>query len=203
MMQTLLHILYAICNVLLIPVVLALLFFLAWALMLLGGFLRELAGRPRLRRGLTACIAAAKRADAPKAGIGKALGAIDGGLPRRFCERVGNLGAADPAFIRYVLEDLEHDAAGCFAALSLLTRVSPMLGLMGTLIPLGPVLVALSAGDMHAMAQNLIMAFTTTVVGILIGATAYGIGLVRRAWYARDLSDLEFILRSFTEGGQS
>jgi biopolymer transport protein ExbB/TolQ len=69
---------------------------------------------------------------------------------------------------------------------------------MGTLIPLGPALTGLASGDMKVMAQNLVVAFTTTVIGILIGSLAYGIGLVRRGWYARDLSDLEFICRRLT-----
>ena len=73
-----------------------------------------------------------------------------------------------------------------------------MLGLMGTLIPLGPALSGLSSGDMSALGSNLVVAFTATVVGLLISGVAYGVGLLRRVWYARDLTDLEFIATRLT-----
>ena len=65
----------------------------------------------------------------------------------------------------------------------LLSRAGPILGLMGTLIPLGPGLTALGSGDIDVLATALIIAFDTTVVGLLIGLVAYGIGRVRRRWY--------------------
>jgi biopolymer transport protein ExbB/TolQ len=64
---------------------------------------------------------------------------------------------------------------------------------MGTLIPLGPALSGLSSGDMASLAANLVVAFTATVVGLLISGVAYGVGLARRTWYSRDLTDLEFV----------
>nr|HML26703.1 MotA/TolQ/ExbB proton channel family protein [Methanomethylovorans sp.] len=36
----------------------------------------------------------------------------------------------------------------------IITNIAPMLGLMGTLIPLGPALVALSQGDVVQLAHN-------------------------------------------------
>ena len=41
---------------------------------------------------------------------------------------------------------------------------------------------------------NLIIAFTTTVFGILVGAFAYAASLIRRTWYEQDLSDLEYVV---------
>ena len=70
---------------------------------------------------------------------------------------------------------------------------------MGTLIPLGPALHVLASGDTRVRAHNLVIAFPTTIRGGLIGSIAYGMGLVRRAWYARDLSDIEFIGESLSE----
>jgi biopolymer transport protein ExbB/TolQ len=77
--------------------------------------------------------------------------------------------------------------------------VAPILGLMGTLIPLGPALSGLANGNMQALSGNLIVAFTATVVGLLISGVAYGMGLARRTWYASDLSSLEFIVDAITE----
>jgi len=65
----------------------------------------------------------------------------------------------------------------------LLTRSGPILGLMGTLIPLGPGLTALGTGNLDILATALTVAFDTTVVGLLIGLFAYAIGRIRRRWY--------------------
>jgi len=65
----------------------------------------------------------------------------------------------------------------------LLTRSGPILGLMGTLIPLGPGLTALGSGNIDILATALTVAFDTTVVGLLIGLVAYSMGRVRRRWY--------------------
>ncbi|MCY0963887.1 MotA/TolQ/ExbB proton channel family protein [Parathalassolituus penaei] len=65
----------------------------------------------------------------------------------------------------------------------LLTRSGPILGLMGTLIPLGPGLTALGNGNIDILATALTVAFDTTVMGLLIGLLAYVISRVRRRWY--------------------
>lgn len=65
----------------------------------------------------------------------------------------------------------------------LLARSGPILGLMGTLIPLGPGLTALGSGNIDILATALTVAFDTTVIGLLIGLVAYGIGRIRRRWY--------------------
>lgn len=70
-------------------------------------------------------------------------------------------------------------------ATDLLARSGPILGLMGTLIPLGPGLTALGTGEIDILATALTVAFDTTVVGLLIGLLAYAIGRVRRRWYER------------------
>lgn len=37
---------------------------------------------------------------------------------------------------------------------------------MGTLIPMGPALIGLSGGDIKSMADNPVIAFATTVIGL-------------------------------------
>ena len=50
---------------------------------------------------------------------------------------------------------------------------------MGTLIPLSPALAGLAAGDVQELSDNLRIAFSVTVLGLLIGAIAFGISLVQ------------------------
>jgi biopolymer transport protein ExbB/TolQ len=75
----------------------------------------------------------------------------------------------------------------------MLVRFGPALGLMGTLIPLSPALEGLARGNVKQLTSNLRVAFSVTVLGLLIGAIAFSISLVRDRLYAQDLSDLESI----------
>ncbi|MEO1269504.1 MAG: MotA/TolQ/ExbB proton channel family protein [Myxococcota bacterium] len=73
----------------------------------------------------------------------------------------------------------------------ILARVGPMLGLMGTLIPLGPGLAALGQGDVALLAQAVTVAFDTTVLGLLVGIIGFAIGRLRRRWYDQVLTRME------------
>jgi biopolymer transport protein ExbB/TolQ len=75
----------------------------------------------------------------------------------------------------------------------ILVRMGPALGLMGTLIPLSPALAGLADGDIATLTDNLRVAFSVTVAGLMIGAFAFGISLVRDRLYAQDYSDVEYV----------
>jgi biopolymer transport protein ExbB/TolQ len=75
----------------------------------------------------------------------------------------------------------------------ILVRMGPALGLMGTLIPLSPALAGLADGDVMTLTENLRVAFGVTVTGLLVGAIAFAISLVRDRLYAQDYSDVEYV----------
>ena len=64
-----------------------------------------------------------------------------------------------------------------------ITRLAPMLGLMGTLIPLGPGLAALGEGELRILTTAMTVAFDTTVIGLLAGMIGFVLGRLRRRWY--------------------
>ena len=72
-----------------------------------------------------------------------------------------------------------------------ITRLAPMLGLMGTLIPLGPGLAALGEGELSILTTAMTVAFDTTVVGLLAGMIGFVLGRLRRRWYDAALDLLE------------
>jgi biopolymer transport protein ExbB/TolQ len=74
-----------------------------------------------------------------------------------------------------------------------LVRLGPALGLMGTLIPLSPALAGLANGNVAELTQNLRVAFSVTVVGLLTGGIAFAVSLTRERLYAQDYSDVEFV----------
>lgn len=80
----------------------------------------------------------------------------------------------------------------------ILVRMGPALGLMGTLIPLSPALAGLADGDVATLTENLRVAFSVTVAGLMIGAFAFGVSLVRDRLYAQDYSDVEYVAVSLT-----
>jgi biopolymer transport protein ExbB/TolQ len=67
------------------------------------------------------------------------------------------------------------------------TRVAPMLGLVATMIPMGPALQALAGGQLDAVAQGLTMAFSAVILALIAAALTYTIAQVRRRWYAAEL----------------
>lgn len=80
----------------------------------------------------------------------------------------------------------------------LLVRAGPALGLMGTLIPLSPALEGLAEGDVDALTENLRVAFSITVLGLLVGAVAFALSLARDRIYGQDYSDLEYVAAVLT-----
>ena len=95
------------------------------------------------------------------------------------------------ALAKKLVEFEENKFAKSIERTDVVTRIGPTLGLMGTLIPMGPGLAALGAGDVNTLANAIIVAFDTTVVGIGAGAVAYFVSKVRRRWYEEYLSNLD------------
>ena len=81
----------------------------------------------------------------------------------------------------------------------ILVRVGPSLGLLGTLIPLGPGLAALGTGDIATLAQSLTIAFDTTVTGLTVGAVAFLISKYKKQWYEAELIDVETVAEAELE----
>jgi hypothetical protein len=73
----------------------------------------------------------------------------------------------------------------------LLARIPPMLGLMATIIPLGPGLAALGQGNPAQLASAVTIAFDATVLGLVAGIAGLVIGKLRRRWYEEVLEQME------------
>ena len=73
----------------------------------------------------------------------------------------------------------------------LLSKLSPMLGLLGTLIPLAPGIIALGQGDTATLSASLLTAFDTTIAGLAVAAVYLVVSMIRRRWYNGYMSDLE------------
>ena len=74
--------------------------------------------------------------------------------------------------------------------LRIVSRVAPMLGLVATMIPMGPALIAVTSGNAQGMAQNLVVAFAAVVIALIAAALTYVVLSVRRRWLLAELNEL-------------
>ena len=208
---------YLLSTNLLYPVIILLFILISWSMIAFGGFLYEWRVR---RRDFTSLEQGALKTRA-------LLNAndLDGAFEvlRKSCstyyvhEFINGISKYRGLFasrklmqarVEKLLQDLETDMMKRLEKSRFVTRAGPMLGLMGTLIPMGPALLALAGGDVKTLADNLIIAFGTTVVGLATGLVGYTVTLVRSRWYEQDMSDMEYLAEILfgeseieTEGG--
>ncbi|MDR3279007.1 MAG: MotA/TolQ/ExbB proton channel family protein, partial [Synergistaceae bacterium] len=80
--------------------------------------------------------------------------------------------------------------------LRILTRLGPSMGLVGTLIPMSTGLASLSQGDTSRLSSDLVVAFSTTVVGLCSGVAADIIYTIKSRWLESDLQTLQLVIES-------
>lgn len=73
----------------------------------------------------------------------------------------------------------------------IVTRITPMLGLVATMIPMGPALKGLSGGQLDQVSDNLTVAFSAVILSLLSASLTYWVVNVRRRWYAEELVQIE------------
>ncbi len=196
--ETLYITMYTISTSLLYPVVFSLIVLVVYSLMKIGELIAESARRSRDFEAL--------RRVCKNSEFREALEELSKMNLNRFLrEFVEDLKKINPTRedIEKILQDYELKIAKELEIPKILARIGPMLGLMGTLIPLGPALMALSKGNVELLATNLITAFATTVLGLIVGGVGYISSLVKKRWYLQDLSDMEYIAKTlggFDEG---
>ena len=97
------------------------------------------------------------------------------------------------AEVKRLLSEFEIEADKDLGVSKILTKLGPMMGLMGTLIPMGPALAGLASGDIESMARNMQVAFSTTVTGLVAAAIGYVTQQVKQRWYLQDMTNLEYL----------
>ena len=188
-------ILYWISTGLLVPVIVLLIFFFGRALLLIGGFFGQYMA---IRR--TAALLGKELDGLNRNNVATLSERLPKKNPSLVVSYMKRLLEADGAAMRQrLLADFEIGADKDLATSKTLGKMGPMLGLMGTLIPMGPALVGLSTGDIASMAYNMQVAFATTVVGLFAAAIGFITGQVKQRWYLKDMTDLEFVAELLNE----
>ncbi len=185
--------LFALSQLLRLPVVALLWVCVLVALFLVGGCVVEWVARRRERQGfdLDAWLRAGNVLDLDEARGGLLPAELKSMLDDALALH-SNGGLADGGLEHLVLERDERVRRSLFAS-RLLVRVGPSLGLLGTLIPMGTALASLTAGNLEAMAGQMVVAFTTTIVGLGAGTLAFVVQLVRHAWVNETIREQRFL----------
>lgn len=183
------NVLFWISNGLLVPVIVGLLYFFVNSILLLGIFFNQYLTHSKQTKLLKKTLDSLRADDMEKLKVeaGKLPQSNFTGFLRNIIE------APSKAYANRLLADYEVRADAELGKYKLLTKFGPILGLMGTLIPMGPALAGLATGDVASMAYNMQIAFATTVVGLFVGAIGYVLLQIKQRWFVAELADLEFI----------
>ncbi|MFV0470475.1 MAG: MotA/TolQ/ExbB proton channel family protein [Paludibacteraceae bacterium] len=184
--------LFWVANSLLIPDIIVLLILFARSLLLTGSFYNQFMIKRKNDKQLIHPIATltSETVDTLKLALPK----TDNALFVRYLRDILSKPTSE-AYADFMLSNFENEADKDLSLSKMLSKMGPVLGLIGTLIAMSPALVGLSTGDIAGMAYNMQVVFATTVVGLVVSA----IGLVtlqfKQRWYARDLNNLEYVTR--------
>lgn len=188
------------------PVLIAVLLALLWAIVEVGALLVEISRRRHrnvyaLERAVETC-----RAHLGAGQRNEALAALLAVAHSRQMEEAiagifDQLGQPDAeARVSKRLAEYDYLSLRRLERTRVLVRFGPALGLMGTLIPLSPALAGLADGDVETLTENLRVAFGVTVAGLLVGAIAFTVSLMRDRLYAQDYSDVEYMAAALMNG---
>ncbi len=189
-------VLYWISTGLLVPVVVLLIFLFVRSLLLIGSFFGQYLAIRKTENVLRKEMESLTPESFP--GLAERLPVNTGSLVIKYMKKMCEV-QHSPAHVQRLLGDYEIMADKDLSVSKTLSKMGPMLGLMGTLIPMGPALVGLSTGDIASMAYNMQVAFATTVVGLFSAAIGFVTQQVKQRWYLQDMTNLEFVAEFMKE----
>ena len=197
-MNALTPIFYSLSNLLLIPTELALILSLLIAVLSVGCALREKSLRKKemkVRKALEEGLAADKDFDVVRffaenqVKLSPAMEVIKSTADK----------ASDDPYVNKAAAEFEDAVKNKCDRAERMVKIGPTLGLMGTLIPLGPALLGLAQGDLNTLAANLVVAFSTTVVGLTIAQIASFVLAAQKRWARRDFILVNFVVDRYAD----
>ena len=195
-------VLYAISSSLLYPVILLLIVLSIWMVTFAGGFFAEWVSRKHLKKNIdiTQYLEEIQREKKMPEGLNMYLPL----RVRMYGKKLASLLESNDEFlpekVEALIQEKELKLTKDVDRTRLIIRVGLSLGLMGTLIPMGTGLAALSQGDMAQLTSSLIIAFTTTVVGLALGTMALYFTTIKGHWVQEDIKNIELITEAMTRG---
>lgn len=195
-METISQVLFWVANSLLIPDIILLLLLFIRSLLLIGGVYNQYMTKRKNDKQLNNLI----KELTPETidGLKAALPVKDNSLYIRYLRDLLTTPPSE-AYSDYLITNFENDAEKDVILSKLLSKMGPILGLIGTLIAMSPALVGLSTGDIAGMAYNMQVVFATTVVGLVVSAVGLVTLQFKQRWYAKDVNNLDYVSRKLME----
>ena len=184
------------------PVIIILLLLVAVTIIMLGTLIAELfTERIHMRVKLPELLNAMQKRERPLEEI-----ISESGLLRRqkkalltICEQKNLTPLKREALASELLEREKAHYDFRVKITDLIMKLGPMFGLLGTLIPLGPGIIALGRGDTYTLSTSLLTAFDTTIAGLIAAAVCTVISVIRKRWYSRYMGSLEAVTECLLE----
>lgn len=185
--------LFWVANSLLIPDVILLLALFVRALILVGGTYNMYITKRKNDKAFDRLIKEGKTDE-----LKQALPEKDNSLYVSYLRDILNRPVTED-YADFQLTKYEVEAEKDIALSKMLSKLGPVLGLIGTLIAMSPALVGLSTGDIAGMAYNMQVVFATTVVGLVVSAVGLVTLQFKQRWYAKDVNNLDYVSRTLIE----
>ena len=186
--------LFALGQVLRFPIMVLLWVCVAAALFMAGHAVVESVARQRERRSfdIKGWLQSGRVLDAGEARLGQLPA-----LLRRLSADVEHgrrAGTLDHGGLEHLLLEREERVRHTLLAPRVLVKVGPSIGLIGTLIPMGASLASLASGNLEVMAGQMVVAFTSTIVGLTTGTLAYVVASARQTWATEAVREQRFLV---------
>ncbi len=196
-MTELVRVLYVIVTSLSAPVIIALLLLAAWVLIETGKIIREANDRRNTMKIWRKYIFSITAKNKSREALQNDFFSLKKTpwLVKLFTVGVES-NPSDRSLVGLVMSDIEAKVRKTTDRMKLGIRIAPILGLMGTLIPMGPALKGLTTGSIEVVSEKLFIAFSTTVVGLFLGGICYLFFTIKKNWYVKDLTDIDFIIEN-------
>jgi len=185
--------LFALGQVLRFPVFVLLWVCVGTSVFMAGSCVVDAVARRRERRGfvITKWLQGGRVLDAEASRVRQLPAAL-----RQLIERIEEAraqGTLSHGGLAHLLMEQEGRARRRLDAARTMVRVGPSLGLMGTLIPMGSSLASMATGNLEAMAGQMVVAFTSTIIGLATGTLAYVVAAVRHSWVNETVRDERYL----------
>lgn len=183
------------------PVKVVLIVMLIISLIMVGGLIAELIQRRYLTVKAASVIDAIKKGKSDPATIVKNSGLL-AKQKRLLLELTIHQNLSNEMkenFAASLLDNYNNNLEFTIKKSDLIVKLGPTFGLLGTLIPLGPGIIALAQGDTATLSYSLLAAFDTTVIGLIAASFCTCISLIRKKWYSKDRIMLTLLMEAILE----
>lgn len=178
------ELMYRVSDIFLAPVLISLLVLFSYSLFALGSFFAKTWQR--------------KRNAVQYKNAQKELTAVGGYDLFNFYAQAVKAKAKNLSF-----DDLEVFALKKLEVVRLVTRISPMLGLIATMIPMGPALKSLADGNIQGISDNLVIAFSSVIFGLVVATITFWVATVEKRWLAVELLDCQKLMAADKEAKET